>query len=173
MSPRPIVAATFLGSISSAFLKLEAAFVVSPDASCCAPRFAKNSAFFSGVAPSLDGESPGVSSYGSVGPSPMPVGFGGSFGAGAVPVTVVVPVVVVPVVVVPVVVVPVVVVPLESPPPGRRNVGSSPPSTKPRLRLGLVVLVEPLLAVVVLVSLGGVAVVAGLVSFGGSFGASA
>jgi hypothetical protein len=45
-----MIEAVLRGSISSAFLKFEAAFAVSPEASCCAPRFAKNSAFFSGVA---------------------------------------------------------------------------------------------------------------------------
>jgi len=49
---------TFLPSISIAFLKLAAAPAVSPPISCWLPRLAKNSAFFSGVAPSLEASSP-------------------------------------------------------------------------------------------------------------------
>src|SRR5689334_11432553 len=72
----PIVAAAFLASSSSAFLKLDAAPAVSPPPSCWPPRLAKNSAFFSGATPS-DGASSGA--YGSLGPS---VGLGVAAAAG-------------------------------------------------------------------------------------------
>jgi hypothetical protein len=73
----PIVADALFGSSSSAFLKLAAAFAASPDASCCAPRLAKNSLCFSGPPAGLSGLP-----YGSCGASLPLTPFGGVGGGG-------------------------------------------------------------------------------------------